>query len=428
MSLHNLNLMNPVTDHHLNQGLLTWHLKVPGMEWGSRSLDLTRQHDADNTGFSGTQASRFPRRQGGVASWPFNGTAEIDFGNVEALKLLSTAFTLSCWVYWPSANTNNNVGLMSKYGITNSRAWALVTANTATFTQGSVSFFYQSNASSFNSNERLNTGSFVIDDDAWHHVVATFEPSTATAIYVDGIVRASTTSNVPASVADHSADCYFGRYAANEFAGYMDDFRIYDRALSIGEVGELYLQSQLGYADLIEPVTRPEIELIFLALDNTPADGAERPLYIDTSQTKDARRLESGGLLNSRGDVYPFVNNSGAQIDAGKFVRIDGSGNMALATNASTLQSALVTGVVLGDTADSATGLVQVGGVVRLSESQWGGVTSGTGLLTQTDYFLGSAGNILSSPPSSAVWNAPVGQALSSTDFLLRIQALTERV
>ena len=79
------------------------------------------------------------------------------------------------------------------------------------------------------------------DDNNWHHVVAAWD-STQACLYVDGIKRASPGNDVLSL--PNPVTGYIGRYvgsASNRWKGFVDDVRIYNRALSAADVSMLYL-------------------------------------------------------------------------------------------------------------------------------------------------------------------------------------------
>ncbi len=91
-------------------------------------------------------------------------------------------------------------------------------------------------------------------DDLWHHVAVVLEDDgsadvSETVLYVDGVAEAITLSEPGAvKTGDTSGgleanDVLIGKFyrpgLALHFKGMIDEVRIYDRALSDGEVGEL---------------------------------------------------------------------------------------------------------------------------------------------------------------------------------------------
>ena len=93
------------------------------------------------------------------------------------------------------------------------------------------------------------TGTTTIDDTAWHHVAGVYESGSAIRIYVDGRledavgVGADTVNSLRMEV-QLAGDCQ-GNGAGNAYMwnGRLDDVRIYNRALSAGEIRKAYQES-----------------------------------------------------------------------------------------------------------------------------------------------------------------------------------------
>ncbi len=87
-----------------------------------------------------------------------------------------------------------------------------------------------------------DVGMTMDDFDRWIHIVGTYA-SSQVSIYVNGATRAMVRSPWPVQHEPYVSTQYFG-YVANParnlMSGLMDDFRIYNRALSASEVAELY--------------------------------------------------------------------------------------------------------------------------------------------------------------------------------------------
>lgn len=78
-----------------------------------------------------------------------------------------------------------------------------------------------------------------ISASTWYHVVVTFDGTTHR-IYLDGVVKDS--NAISGSVRNLSGSCYFGRRATastERWEGIIDEFRVYDRALTLNEIQEL---------------------------------------------------------------------------------------------------------------------------------------------------------------------------------------------
>ncbi|MEU2422217.1 family 43 glycosylhydrolase [Streptomyces sp. NPDC007851] len=115
----------------------------------------------------------------------------------------------------------------------------------ATPSNGGSSLYSAITKASWSAESKLTAGSQLTPGE-WKHVTVTLDGATGTMVlYVDGIQAARTTTTIkPSELYDASKDYsgYIGRslYSADPyFAGEVDDFRIYDRALSAAEVMEL---------------------------------------------------------------------------------------------------------------------------------------------------------------------------------------------
>lgn len=76
-----------------------------------------------------------------------------------------------------------------------------------------------------------------IGDGRWHHAAVTHD-GTATRIYQDGVLQAAGSGGYDASALN--APLLIGRWQSGHFAGFIDDVRIYNRALSAVEIQQLF--------------------------------------------------------------------------------------------------------------------------------------------------------------------------------------------
>ncbi|CAM5713410.1 family 43 glycosylhydrolase [Streptomyces canus] len=115
----------------------------------------------------------------------------------------------------------------------------------ATPSNGGNSLYSAITKASWSAESKLTAGSQLTPGE-WRHVTVTLDGATGTMVlYVDGVETARTTTTVkPSELYDANKDYsgYIGKslYAPDpSFGGEVDDFRIYDRALSAAEVMEL---------------------------------------------------------------------------------------------------------------------------------------------------------------------------------------------
>ncbi len=88
------------------------------------------------------------------------------------------------------------------------------------------------------------TGAAPVSRYQWHHIAAVFVPNVFMGIYLDGQLYASRTTDVPAYTAITMAPFMLGQISNYDvgyaFNGYLDDVRLYDRALNQEEIENLY--------------------------------------------------------------------------------------------------------------------------------------------------------------------------------------------
>ncbi|MDH6612353.1 beta-xylosidase [Streptomyces sp. SAI-208] len=132
----------------------------------------------------------------------------------------------------------------------------------ATPSNGGNSLYSAITKASWSAESKLTAGS-QLTPGVWRHVTVTLDGATGTLVlYVDGVEAARTTTTVkPSELYDANKDYsgYIGRslYSADPyFGGEVDDFRVYDRALTAAEVMELS-----GNTAGIAKATHPELKV-----------------------------------------------------------------------------------------------------------------------------------------------------------------------
>ena len=154
----------------------------------------------------------------------------------------------------------------------------------------------------------LNT-SVSINDGNWHHLVFTYEPSTALKVYIDGSLDNSNTTSIPASRNTNSANL---RIATNDFGskytGSLSDVSIFDYAVSESQVTTLYGDSTNGVGN---PMALPSPPIAYYPLGTSAWDGS----FLAEN--------------NAIGDyVFDFIDGNNTFVDCGANENIlDFSGN-----------------------------------------------------------------------------------------------------
>ncbi|RCW48498.1 LamG-like jellyroll fold domain-containing protein [Paenibacillus prosopidis] len=140
--------------------------------------------------------------------------------------------TIAAWVNLDSAN---NWTRIFDFGSGTSTNMFLTPKNGAT---GKIRFAIKNNGSS----EQIINGQSALPTGGWHHVAVTLNGSTGT-LYVDGLeVGSNTSMTIKPSDLGATTQNSVGRsqYTADPYLdGRVDDFRIYNQALSAGEIAAL---------------------------------------------------------------------------------------------------------------------------------------------------------------------------------------------
>jgi PKD repeat protein len=151
-----------------------------------------------------------------------NGTDEYVFVNDATALDVGDTFTLEAWV-----KTNDSNGeILSKGASSPVQHFGLYldTAGEVRLEAGNFSV--------------MRTTGYVVNDNQWHHIVATKSGSTK-AIYIDGISRGTNDTNQNA--VNNSAPLEIGRWGTSTYlAGSLDEVAIYPTALSAARVQAHY--------------------------------------------------------------------------------------------------------------------------------------------------------------------------------------------
>ena len=163
--------------------------------------------------------------------------------------IFSSTFTVSLWALSTTAFTSTNNCLFC----TNSGNTAFSNNISITFWQGRINCYFNNANSVFTTSASQNT---------WYHLTFTYNNGTLT-LYVNGVLIGSCTGTLVQSGFMFGS---FSKTNANSFAGLIDDFRIYNRILSITEITALATNVGMGITPSAASfATR-------LTLDNTTTD------------------------------------------------------------------------------------------------------------------------------------------------------------
>jgi len=176
----------------------------------------------------------------------FNGVnSRVQIGNQTVFQITGP-ISLSAWVWVRTISGNGRI--VTKGGGSGQRGWSLNVEN-------SDNWAFQIGS---NPTTTLSVNSPGIPRQVWIHVAGVYDPSDPGGpimkLYTNGVLAASRTDGVPATQNNSSQNVNIGnRSSGTPFDGYIDEVRIYTRALSEAEI-----------AVLAQPPVEPE-PLEFLA-------------------------------------------------------------------------------------------------------------------------------------------------------------------
>ena len=99
----------------------------------------------------------------------------------------------------------------------------------------------------------LNTG-INLNDNQWYHVAWVLSPSGVWAVYVDGMLAVTATSNAGYPTVLERVSNFLGKSnspADPYFNGAIRDFRIYDRNLTSSEIALLFSSTEVSNLTLL---------------------------------------------------------------------------------------------------------------------------------------------------------------------------------
>jgi hypothetical protein len=206
----------------------------------SPSSYLTSSAAATWNGTLGSQWQITPR---GMAA-NFDGTTNyIDVGS-KILFQTTDSFTLACWFRWKQAlGSSLSFSLIdSGFGFA-AGAYALLLGTTATVYTATAAI---RDASSHIVSAGKSSATLGIADNAWHLLVGVCDRSTPSAVvrcYLDGVLLASSGADTTTGQVGNTANVVLGARGsdhAQKFVGQLDMPAVWSRALTAGEILQIY--------------------------------------------------------------------------------------------------------------------------------------------------------------------------------------------
>ena len=159
----------------------------------------------------------------------FDGTDEyVSAGNDSSLNITDN-LSVSVWIHTSDNGLQTTVNKDQGSG---TRVWNI------SMGAGTVSCIFRG-ATNGSASSSTN-----LADGAWHHIVATYEPSNAVKLYVDGALLVTDSTSIPASLTSAATvPVYIGaysNYASEKYAGDIDEVAIWNKVLELEDVQTIY--------------------------------------------------------------------------------------------------------------------------------------------------------------------------------------------
>jgi hypothetical protein len=158
----------------------------------------------------------------------FNGTTQYAQANSVTNNIISSDFTLEAWIKTSSTQDHKSIFSFNTSGGGNRKLWMVRNAGMGVY--DSTTWYI---------------GSINVDDNQWHHIMATYDYSTkGLKTYTDGVLDLNVTTNVQINVqASDTANIameYDAGSPSDYFYGEIPIVKVYDKVLSSTEVTQNY--------------------------------------------------------------------------------------------------------------------------------------------------------------------------------------------
>ena len=165
-------------------------------------------------------------------SFPGLDNNEIRCGNNANLQITG-AMTVMCWVI---SDVAQDISILTKFGVT--RGFSLQTDLDVGPTTFGLFFIAPTSGTVFGS----GFTAIPLADGTLYHLAGIFRPSTSVEVWLDGALSGSRTVGVPATQFNTANDVALGGRmdGTQNLDGTMFDARIYNRALSAGEMATIH--------------------------------------------------------------------------------------------------------------------------------------------------------------------------------------------
>ncbi len=159
----------------------------------------------------------------------------VNAGNKDSFNFGTQDFSVSFWI--KTNDSRSNVGIINKYGSNGS----VTTGFVVRMFNGEVCTHFQD----VSSNVACNTtsGNTYVGNNEWNFVTVNYRRSSDAEFYINGTLKHTVNISSRSGSISNNANLTFGTHSFR-LDGFLDDVRIYNRALSSGEIARLYSSGQ----------------------------------------------------------------------------------------------------------------------------------------------------------------------------------------
>ena len=245
----------PVADHPLNDGLVSWWLAIPNHTSGTATWrDLCGKNDGTLTNFVNVDTAWKTQGQpGGFGALDFDGTN--DYVVTPSIEIGDGPFTWAAWVRGPSTPASREIGILAAYR--SGYPWWL-TLERSTWGSGNLTIYVGFGSQPSPTSISTSDGSWPRTDTGWHFCAVSRSSESLDLWLDDTYTAASSDSNFT----DFDVGSYplrIGHPSQDYWNGTMSDIRAWDRALTASEIQDYYQRSQRYYPGLLTRHTRRSI-------------------------------------------------------------------------------------------------------------------------------------------------------------------------
>ncbi|MFZ2189783.1 MAG: LamG-like jellyroll fold domain-containing protein [Candidatus Magasanikiibacteriota bacterium] len=195
------------------------------------------------------------------------------------------------------------------------------------------------------------TGLSSLISNNWYHIASTYD-GTNFKMFVNGSLVATSTGS--ATIDSNTNPLRIGGYSSNYFKGSLDDVRVYNRALSVKEVTQLF---SLGKAKMVtanrSTIINAKLIMGVDAISGTPKEGFV--LTVGTITPVGATVSYQWKIATSPDGAYTNISGANSSTytpipgDVGKYIKVIVTGTGSYIGSITSAATAVITSLAVGD-------------------------------------------------------------------------------